>query len=108
MNNYRAQEEESILVRLAAQYIAREANRNALITPIRAALSAKRTRATIYVSVFPDEAVSSALSFLQRRQHDFFEFLKQESRLSPIPGIRFEFDRGQENLRRVSEISFDS
>ncbi|HQU07913.1 MAG: hypothetical protein B7X04_02920 [Parcubacteria group bacterium 21-54-25] len=105
MSGHRDQAEEALLMRLAARYIAREANRDSLITPTRATLAPGRTKATVYVSVFPDTAVESALSFLRRRQHDFFEFLKKESRLSPIPGVRFEFDLGEKNRQHLDDIS---
>jgi len=107
MRGHHDRSEETLLTRLAASYIAREANRNALITPTRTILSPSRAKATIYVSVFPDTAVDSAISFLKRHQHNFFEYLKKESRLSPIPGIRFEFDFGEKNRQRLDEISRD-
>ncbi len=105
MSQYRNQAEESLLIRLAGLYIAREANRNTLITPMRAEISKSRTHATVFVSVFPDNEVEHALEFLNRHHGDFFEYLKKESRLSPVPGVRFEFDYGEKNRQHLDEIS---
>ncbi len=105
MNTHKDKSEEELLVRLAARYIAREANRDVLITPTRAELSRARTHAIVYVSIFPDDAVDRALDFLNRNRRNFFEFLKKESRLSPIPGVRFEFDYGEKNRQRLDELS---
>lgn len=105
MSGHHNQVKEALLVRFASLYIAREANRSVLITPIRATLSANRAKAIIYVSVFPDTALKSALSFLNRRRSDFFKFLKKESRISRIPSIQFEFDFGEKNRQRLDELS---
>lgn len=105
MSSHRHQTEEALLVRFAALYIAREANRNTLITPTRAQLSASRTKAVIYVSIFPDATEEKALAFLRRRQHDFFVYLNKEARFSIVPGIRFELDLGEKNRQHLDEIS---
>lgn len=105
MSVQRDRAEEQLLLRLAARYIAREANRNTLITPTRVSLSSARTRATVYVSVFPDTAADKAVEFLQRHRGDFFDFLKKESRLHPLPGVHFEFDVGEQNRQRLDELS---
>ncbi len=107
MNPRRDRAEEEMLVRLSARYIAREANRDTLITPMRAELSRARTHATIFVSIFPDNAIDRALEFLNRHRNDFFDFLKKESRLSPIPGVRFEFDYGEKNRQYLDELSME-
>ncbi len=104
MSTYHRQIEEGTLIRFAAGYIARVANRNSLITPTCAVLSKDRTRATIYVSVFPDTAQESAISFLRRHQRDFFMYLKKEARFGYIPSIRFIFDEGEKNRQHLDEL----
>ncbi len=107
MSANRDRAEEGVLLRLAARYIAKEANRNTLITPTRVSLSTSRTRAIVFVSVFPDSEADKAVEFLQRHRGSFFDFLKKESRLFPIPGISFEFDVGEQNRQRLDELSQD-
>ncbi len=99
------QTKESLLLRFAAEYIARVANRNTLITPTRAMLSKDRTRATVYVSVFPDSAREAAISFLRRHQRGFFIYLKEEARFGHIPNVHFVFDVGEENRQHLDEIT---
>ena len=94
----------SILLQLAATYIAREAGRETLITPTRVDLS-DRKNAVIYVSVFPDTDKEHALEFLIRHRDDFRNYLKKESRLSILPYIRFEYDVGEAHRQHLDELS---
>ncbi len=105
MTMHSNQTKESLLLRFAAGYIARTANRNILITPTHATISKDRTQATVYVSVFPNTARDAAIAFLRRHQHDFFEYLKKESRFSHIPNVHFIFDVGEENRQHLDEIT---
>lgn len=97
----------SILVHLAADYIAREAGRTTLITPTRAEIGHDRKNATVYVSVFPDSDTAHALEFLDRHRDGFKEFMKKESRFSFLPRVRFENDYGEKNRQHLDEISKD-
>ncbi len=105
MSTHNSQTKEGLLLRFAAGYIARVANRNTLITPTRAELSKDRTHATVYVSIFPSTAQEAAISFLRRHQRDFFIYLKKESRFSHIPSVHFMFDVGEENRQHLDEIT---
>ena len=94
-----------LLTQLAGQYIAREANRNTLITPTRTDIGRDRRNATIFVSVFPTEESDRALTFLIRHKDLFREYLKSASRLSRLPYIKFELDYGERNRQRLDELS---
>jgi ribosome-binding factor A len=97
----------SILLHLAAQYIAEEAGRGTLITPTRVEYASDRKNATIYVSVFPDGQDEHALQFLIRHQNPFRDFLKKESRFSILPRVRFAIDYGEKNRQHIDDISRD-
>ncbi len=97
----------SRLTELAARFIALEAGRETLITPLRADISPDRKNATIYVSVFPDAEKEHALEFLRRRRDEFRDFLKKEGRFAVLPFIKFEFDYGEQNRQHLDEISRD-
>ena len=97
--------EEHMLTELAARYVAREAGRESLITPTRTILSKNRRNATIFVSVYPNEATDLALAFLTRHKDLFREDLKKTSRLARLPYITFELDRGERNRQRLDELS---
>ena len=95
------------LVHLAADYIALEAGRETLITPIRAEISPDRKNATVYVSIFPDAERDHALEFLKRHKDLFRDFLKKEGRFAVLPFVRFEFDYGEQNRQHLDELSRD-
>ncbi len=95
------------MVELAAKYIAREAGRSTLITPLRATISPDRKNATIYVSVFPDAESEHALSFLKRHKDLFRNSLKRTARLAILPYITFELDYGEKNRQRLDEVARD-
>jgi ribosome-binding factor A len=94
-----------LLTQLAATYIAREAGRSTLITPLRTDVSPDRKNATIYVSVFPTEEGPHALTFLARHKDLFRDYLKKSARLGTLPYIKFELDYGEINRQRLDEIS---
>ncbi len=95
----------SRLTELAAKYIAREAGRSTLITPMRTAISPDRKQASIYVSIFPDQEREHALKFLNRHADAFREFLKKEGRFAVLPFVKFEFDYGEENRQHLDTLS---
>lgn len=97
----------SRLTELAAKYIAREAGRETLITPLRSEISPDRKNATVYVSIFPDTAREPALAFLHRHKDLFRDFLKKEGRFAVLPFIHFEFDYGEQNRQHLDELSRD-
>lgn len=95
----------ALLTELAANYIAREAGRTTLITPLRTEIGRDRKNATIFVSVFPTEEGEHALTFLKRHKDLFRDYLKKTARLGVLPYIHFEIDYGEINRRRIEEIS---
>ena len=95
----------SQLVTLAAEFIAREAGRTTLITPIRAMYGNDRKRVIIYVSVFPESDTEHALAFLFRNTDLFREYLKKHGRFGVLPFVKFASDFGEQNRQRLDEIS---
>ena len=96
-----------VLVHLAANFIAREAGRETLITPTRATLGKGAKTATIFVSVFPEHDTPHALEFLARHRDDFRTLMKKEARLSTLPQVTFAEDVGERNRQHLDEISRD-
>jgi hypothetical protein len=89
---------ESIVAHEAAQFIAREAGTESLITVIRAQSSSHGDRIMVFVSVFPVEMARSALSFLERQREAFSDHLKRHTHLR-LPRIDFLLDNGEEFSR---------
>lgn len=97
----------SRLLELSAKFIAREAGRATLITPLRCELSPDRKHATVFVSVFPDGEREHALTYLNRNSDTFRDFLKSQGRFAVLPFVRFEFDYGEENRQHLDDLSRD-
>lgn len=77
----------------AGEYIARESNRQALLTPTRVIISSDFKRVTIVVSVFPQSEIKNALLFLNRHKDMFRTYLKQHVRLRVLPFIIFAIEQ---------------
>ena len=90
-----------IIAREAAQFIAREASNDSLITVIRAQSVAHGDRIIIFVSIFPIEKAHSAIAFLERQREAFSDHLKKHVHFR-LPRIDFMLDNGEQTLPEVS------
>jgi hypothetical protein len=86
---------EVLVARAAAEFIAREAGTESLITVIRAHSIAHGDRMLVFISVFPIEKARGALSFLERQREAFSDYLKQRVRMR-LPRVDFMLDSGEE------------
>ncbi len=86
------------IARLAAEFIAREAGTNSLITVVRALPLRHGEQIIVFVSVFPEEQTQAALAFLERHREAFSDYLKAHARLGPLPRIDFQVDNGESLL----------
>ena len=80
-----------IIAHEAAQFIAREAGTESLITVIRAESVAHGDRMLVFVSVFPEDKAQAALRFLERRREAFSDHLKAHARMR-LPRVDFLLD----------------
>jgi len=88
----------------AAEFFARVANRDTLITITSATLSPDLKRATIYFTAYPEDKEEVALTFTKRKRSEFRKYLGETARLRRLPAIDFEIDRGEKNRRRIDEL----
>lgn len=93
-----------IVAHEAAQFIAREAGTESLITVIRAQSVAHGDRMMVFVSVFPVEKTRAALAFLEHHREAFSDYLKVHARIR-LPRIDFLPDNGEESGQPVDELS---
>ncbi len=89
----------------AAEYLNREANRNAMITVTRADINSDGKRATIYITVYPEAGEAQALQFANRNRGELGKFLNERVRGMRLPHIEFVIDMGDKHRRRLDEIS---
>lgn len=92
---------EERLRHLAAEYLKRESNRLSLITVTGIRMSDELGRATILVSVYPEEREAEALGFLKRSRTDFREFVKDQMYSGRIPHLDFEIDHGEKHRQTI-------
>ncbi len=89
----------------AAEFLAREAGRESLITVTNTFLSEDGRRGIIYITVLPDTAEESALSFANRNRGELSLFFKKYVKGVQIPHIEFMVDKGEKNRQRLDELS---
>ena len=77
------------LAQAASAFINITSNRRSMITVTRVRLDKKRTRADIFVSVFPEKNTRAATEFLNRQRSEFREYAKQHIRMRTIPHVTF-------------------
>jgi len=76
-----------------------------LITVTGTKISSDLKKATIFLSVYPEESRESALNFIKRKRSDFKKFAKKKIRIKQVPFFDFEIDMGEKNRQRMDELS---
>lgn len=89
----------------AADYFARESNRESLITITRADVSPDLKNILIFFSVLPESFEERALHFAKRSRSDFRDYLKHKAALRYLPNIDFEIDYGEKNRQRIDDLT---
>ena len=89
----------------AAEFLAREASRQSLITVTRAALSEDSKRVNIFITVYPESEEEKAVQFANRNVREFADFFATRVRGAATPHIIFVIDRGEKNRQRLDELS---
>ncbi len=88
----------------AAEFFERESNGTSLITVTKCDISPDWKRATIYISVLPEDKEGEAITFIKRRLHDFREIVKKEATFKIIPFFEVALDIGEKNRARIDEL----
>lgn len=88
-------------------YIQRESNYNSLITVTNVLVSKDFNKATFFVTVLPENQEVAALDFLKRQRRYVKAHIKKNSRLSRLPQIDFELDKGEKARQTIEEISLN-
>lgn len=93
-----------IIVRAAARAVAEEASPESLITITDSRLSKDGKTLSLLINVIPKDKEHPAIVFLNRKQHDVFEYVKKHTDLSFIPKIVFEINEGEKNRQRLDAL----
>ncbi|MEK7088795.1 MAG: ribosome-binding factor A [Patescibacteria group bacterium] len=94
----------NIIKELGAQFLERENNNTSLITVTSCTVSPDLKRATIFITVLPDEKEKPALDFVKRKRGELRAFLKKNIQIKIIPFIDIQIDRGEKNRQKIDEL----
>lgn len=89
----------------AAEFVAQESNRTSLITVTNVRLSPRGDRATILVTIFPDDKEKEAIEFVKRRSGALRDFLGKHISLQRLPYVSFALDVGEKNRQKLDLLS---
>ena len=89
----------------AAEFMAEVSNRTSLITVTNIHLTPKADRATILITVFPDEKEKEALEFCSRQGGALRDYIGKHVSLQRLPYISFALDVGERNRQKIDELS---
>ena len=105
MKDHRFVQVSETIAHRAADFLARESNRQSLVTVTRADMSPDMKNVTVFLTVLPESAEKPVLEFAKRSRSDFREFLKEKTRLHPVPTVDFELDHGEKNRQRIDDLT---
>jgi ribosome-binding factor A len=94
----------NLIKELGAQFLERESNNTSLITVTSCTVSPDTKRATIFITVLPDEKETSALGFVKRKRKELREYFKKNMKIKIIPFIDIQIDRGEKNRQKIDEL----
>ena len=94
----------NFIKKLSAEFLERENDRTSLITVVRATCSPDLKRATIFITVFPDEKEKPALQFAKRKRGELRDILKKNMATKNIPFVDIEIDQGEKHRQKIDEL----
>ena len=94
----------NLIKELAAEFLGRENNRTSLITVTSASTSPDLKRATIFITVLPDDKEELALEFVKRKRSELREMLKKTLGIKVTPFVDFAIDKGEKNRQKIDEL----
>lgn len=92
------------IARAAGEWISRESNRTSLVTVTRVILSEDGARATIFISVLPENQEEAARDFIKRNLGEVRRYLADTSKIGRAPTLSVEIDKGEKNRAAVEAI----
>lgn len=105
MSELRDNKLKEVLRELAAEFFARESNRQSMITITDVETYARGSRAKILVTVLPESEEEKAVSFMHRQLSAFREYVMGRSRIMRVPYFEVGLDKGEKNRQRLDEVT---
>lgn len=92
------------IMRLTSMFLASISNRTSLITVTRVTIAPDFKRATIGVSVLPEDKETQAIEFLKRRTRDLRGYIMSHLHTRIVPQIEIVLDEGEKNRQRIEKL----
>ena len=102
--NQRNEKVAQLIKELSAIFLERENNGTSLITVTSCNTSPDLKRATIFITVLPDNKEHDALEFAKRKRGELREFLKKNLEIKIIPFVDIQIDLGEKNRQKIDEL----
>lgn len=87
MSSQNQEQYQNQIKQLSAEFFNLESNRQSLITVVDCEVSGDRKRATIYLSVLPEDKGPDALNFAKRKRGELKEYISQKSKTRNAPFV---------------------
>ena len=94
----------NLIKELAAQFLERENNHTSLVTVTSCNVSPDIKRATIFITVLPDNKEHDALDFAKRKRGEMRAYFKKNMKMKVIPFVDIEIDKGEKNRQKIDEL----
>ena len=94
----------SLIKEISAQFLERESNHSSLITVTNCSVSEDTKKATVYITVLPEEKEKAAIGFAKRKRSELRDKIKKSLNVKIIPYIDIEIDMGEKNRQRIDEL----
>lgn len=96
---------QELIRQLAAEFLQLESNKSSLVTVTRVELGQKLNKATILITVLPEEKEKEAVDFARRKRTEFRKYVTEHAKIGHVPFFDFDLDLGEKNRQRIEEIS---
>lgn len=93
-----------LIKELAAEYLGKENNKTSLITITACSVSPDLKRATLFMTVLPENKEAAALEFVHRKLSEIRDHLKKNMATKSIPFIDIIIDKGEKNRQKIDEL----
>ncbi len=108
MSEFRNEKIKNNIKELAAIFIEREAGPTSLITVTRVLLSPDGKRATIMISVMPQEKEQAAYGFIKRNLGELRKYVSKNLKINPVPFLDVGIDEGEKNRQKIDDLLANS
>ena len=104
MSDFRNEKIKNMIKELSALFIEKEAGNSSLITVTRVLLSDDAKRATILISVLPEDKENAAYGFIKRNLGELRKQISKTLKINPVPFLDIKIDKGEKNRQKIDEL----